>query len=175
MRGMARGELDPMRRRRRWPRVLLFVVVFFATAAVFRQGLVAPILNPLPVLDLARPHQWLVDWRLASIIYYPSVCASTLKAPHHEAHAIPYSRMKDGCGWTNSVRMTSAGGVRIGFDKITCEAAVALALWLEHEVQPIAKELFGQTVRSVQSYGTYSCRNIVGNRFLAKVRSQHAL
>jgi hypothetical protein len=82
--------------------------------------------------------------------------------------------MKDGCGWSNSVRMASAGGVRVGFDKVSCEAAVALAMWLEHEVQPLAKQIFGQPVRSIQSFGSYSCRNIVGNRLWSNVRSQHA-
>ena len=171
---MARGITDPLRKRALWPRVLLFVVVAAGTALAFRQGLVMPALNPLPAIDLARPNQWLIDWRLASIKHYPEVCTRTLKAPHIEAQSIPDNPIKDGCGWTNSVRLASAGGARIGFDKITCEVAVALALWLEQEVQPIAKQLFGQSVRSIQSYGAYSCRNVVGNRLLAKVRSQHA-
>lgn len=171
---MGRGNTDPLTRRALWPRVLLFVVVAGATTVAFRQGLIMPALNPLPLLDLAQPTQWLVDWRLASIKNYPEQCARTLKAPHIEAQPIPDNPLKDGCGWTNSVRLASAGGVRAGFDKISCEAAVALALWLEHEVQPIAKQLFQQPVRSIQSFGSYSCRNIVGNRIFSRVRSQHA-
>ena len=82
--------------------------------------------------------------------------------------------MKDGCGWINAVRLMSAGGVRASFDKVSCEMAVALALWIEHEVQPLAADLFGQRVASVQSYGSYACRNIGGNPFWSHVRSQHA-
>jgi hypothetical protein len=171
---MAKGHVDPFRFRARWPRVLLFVVVAAGTALAFRQGLVAPALNPLPSLDIAMPGQWLVDWRLAAIRHHPGVCAQTLKAPHIEAQQVPDRPLKDGCGWSNSVRLAAAGGVRAAFDTITCEAAVALALWLEHEVQPAARRHFGQPVRSIQSYGSYACRNIVGSRLLSGVRSQHA-
>jgi hypothetical protein len=41
-------------------------------------------------------------------------------------------------------------------------------------VQPLAHEHLGQRVTSVQSLGSFSCRNIVGNAMLRKVRSQHA-
>lgn len=175
MLSMPRGSTDPLLRgRASWPRVLLLVVVTTATAIVFRQGLVPPYINPLPLIDLARGDPWLVDWRLASIKYYPSVCARTLKAPHVEAQQIPDGPVKNGCGWVNSVRLTSAGGVRASFDKLTCEAAVALALWLEYEVQPLAKEILGQRVTSIQSYGSYSCRNIIGNPLWKDMRSQHA-
>jgi hypothetical protein len=174
MPGMAKGEADPLRRRRLWPRLLLFVLIATATALAFRQGLVAPAVNPLPVLDLARPGPWLADWRLASIKYYPSVCARTLKAPHIEAQQIADGEMKDGCGWSNAVRLTSAGGVHASFDKLTCETAVALALWLEHDVQPLAMEILGQRVTSVRSFGSYSCRNVRGTAFWSHRRSEHA-
>jgi len=171
---MVRGSIDPLRRRARWPRVLLFVLVASGTAILFRQGLVAPVFNPLPVIDLSRASPWLVDWRLAGIKHYPSVCARTLKAPHIEAQPIADSPMQEGCGWSNSVRLVSAGGVRASFDKLTCESAVALALWLEHDVQPLAQEILGQRVSSIQSFGSFSCRNIVGNPMWRNVRSQHA-
>jgi hypothetical protein len=172
---MPRRPLHPLQRRASWPRVLLFVVVMSGTAILFRQGLVAPQLNPLPLIDLAaQSRPWLVDWRLAGIKNYPQACVRTLKAPHIEAQPIADSPIRDGCGWQNSVRLVSAGGVRAGFDRLTCETAVALALWLEREVQPLAREMLGQPVRSIQSYGSYSCRNIIGNRLWSNVRSQHA-
>jgi hypothetical protein len=166
---------DPLRRRRVWPRLLLFVLIAAGTAVAFRQGLVAPYVNPLPLLDLAVPQPWLVDWRLAGIRYHPSVCARTLKAPHIEAEPIADRPMKDGCGWLNSVRLYTAGGVRASFGQLTCETAVALALWLEHEVQPAAMEILGQKVTAIESWGSYACRNIVGNPHWSGRRSQHAI
>jgi hypothetical protein len=56
-------------------------------------------------------------------------------------------------------------------DRITCEAAAGLALWLAHDVQPAAQQMFGAKVASVQHFGSYSCRNMRGG---TGMRSEHA-
>lgn len=162
------------RRRSRLPRVILSVVVVVGLAALFRFGLVPWAINPLPAIDLSQPNLWFVDWRLSAIKNNPDLCRRVLVAPHIEAQPIADSPMRDGCGWVNGVRMSAAGGVRAGFDKITCEAAAALALWLAHDLQEVAQEILGQRVTAVQSFGTYSCRNIIGNALWKSWRSQHA-
>lgn len=165
----------PTRRRRsRAPKIILLVLLIGAVAFVFRQGLLPGILNPLPALDLGRPSPWLADWRLAAMKYNPDLCRRVLVSPHIDAQPIADSPLRDGCGWTNAVRMSQAGGVRAGFDKLTCEAAAALALWLEHDLQQVAQSILGQRVAAVQSYGTYSCRNIIGAKFWKSRRSEHA-
>jgi hypothetical protein len=174
MRAMARGIIGPLRRWAAWACVVLSALAAAGMALAFRQGLVPPLLNPLPAIDLAESGPWLADWRLASIKRYASVCARTLKAPHIDAWQVADGPMKDGCGWSNAVRLVSAGGVHASFDKITCETAVALALWLEHEVQPLALEVLGQRVASVRSFGSYTCRNVVGDQPRPHRRSEHA-
>lgn len=169
------GANDPLSRRRAsWPRVLLFVVVAAGTAIVFRQGLLSPYFNPFGNIDLGRPQAWLIDWRLSALKRDQAQCRSSLVAPHIEATPVADNPLREGCGWTNAVRVSKAGGVSAGFNPLTCEAAAALALWLEHEVQPLARSLLGQPVASLRSYGTYSCRNIVGNPMWKMLRSQHA-
>ena len=155
-------------------RIILLLVVVGGIALVFRQGLVPAAVNPLPAVDLGQPNPWLVDWRLAALKYDPDLCKRVLISPHIDAQPIADNPPRNGCGWTNAVRMAQAGGVRAGFDKINCESAAALALWLEHDVQQVAQEILGQRVASVQSFGTYSCRNIVGNPLWVNIRSQHA-
>ena len=162
------------RGRRLWLRGAIFLVVVAGTALAFRQGLITRRFNPLPDLNLSEPNPWFVDWRLAAIKNNRDVCARTLQSPHIDAKPIPDSPMKDGCGWINSVRLVSAGGVRASFDKLTCESAVALALWLEHDVQPAAQRMLGQHVVAIRSLGSYACRNIVGNPLWKRLRSQHA-
>src|SRR3954464_3124171 len=131
MRAMQRPNPDTTTRRRsRWPRRMLIALLVLAVALIFRQGLVPSFLNPLPAIDLGRASPWLADWRLAAIRNDPALCRPVLAAPHIEAAPIADSPPRDGCGWTNAIRMSQAGGVRAGFDKLTCEAAAALALWL---------------------------------------------
>ena len=143
-------------------------------ALMFRLGLIPPALNPLPALDLDERNAWFVDWRLAALKYDRDLCRRVLVSPHIDAQPIVDSPLHAGCGWTNAVRMTRAAGVHAAFDKITCESAAALTLWLEHDVQQVAQEIFGLSVASVRSLGTYSCRNIVGDPLAKTWRSEHA-
>jgi len=161
-------------RRLLW-QVVLAAFVGAGAALLFRQGLIPSVLNPLPALDLAEEEPWLVDWRLAALRQDPQLCRRVLVQPQIVAEPIPDNPPKQGCGWQNSVRMTAAAGVHAAFDKATCETAAALALWLAHDVQPLAQELFGQRVTSLHSLGSYACRNIVGNALLKDIRSEHAL
>jgi len=156
------------------PIVILLVLVAGGIAFLFRQGMVPAGLNPLPAADLGQPNAFLIDWRLAALKYNPELCRRVLVAPHIEAQPIADSPLRKGCGWINSVSMSKAGDVRAGFDKISCEAAAALALWLEYDLQQAAQETLGQRVVAVQSFGTYSCRNIIGNPFWKDWRSEHA-
>jgi hypothetical protein len=156
-------------------RSLPLLVFLCGLVLAFRQGLVPWFLNPLPAIDLADPSRPFADWRLAAMRYNSDLCQRVLVAPHVEVEPIADHPLQDGCGWTNAVRMTSAGGVRAGFDKITCEAATALALWLEYGVQQAAVDTLGQRVVAVQSFGTYACRNVVGAKYWKNRRSEHAL
>src|SRR5262245_8264214 len=151
----------PTRRRPRLPRsipVLLVLgpLVLGGIAFAFRQGLVPWYLNPLPAIDLADPSPGFMDWRLAAMKYNPDLCRRVLVAPHIEAQPIADHPLQNGCGWTNAVRVMSAGGARAGLDKITCEAATALALWLAYDLQQAAQAIHGQRVVAVQSFGTYA-------------------
>ena len=157
-----------------WLLVLLAPVLGAGTALLFRQGLVPAALNPLPALDLGQADAWFVDWRLAALRHDPQLCRRVLTQPYIVAEPIADNPPKQGCGWLNSVRMTSAGGVHAAFDKASCETAAALALWLAHDVQPIAQEMLGQRVVAIQSFGSYACRNIVGNPVWKNIRSEHA-
>jgi len=51
--------------------------------------------------------------------------------------------IRDGCGWTNAVSISSVGGAEFGAAQITCELAAALALWVKYELQPLAVATFG--------------------------------
>jgi hypothetical protein len=155
-------------------RLFLVIVLIAAAAGSFWFGLVPQQFSPFAPIALDQSSHWFLDPRLAAIRRDPALCKATLKPPHIEATPIPDNPIKNGCGWVNAVRVSTAGGAEIGLDKVTCEVAVALALWMEHDVQPLAQAMFGARVARLQDMGTYSCRNIVGNVFWKDFRSQHA-
>ena len=166
------------KRRRPIAKLSLVILVIAGIAIAYRQSLVPPAFSPLPPLDLANPRGWtggiLIDWQLAELKRSSRLCARVLRRPH-----IRYRKTKDnpfqkGCGWRNAVSVSQAGGVQVGVKPLTCQMAAALAVWLEHEVQPLAQSHLGARVKSVQTMGTYACRNILGNPIWKDLRSQHA-
>jgi hypothetical protein len=166
-----------MAERRRRGRFGLFVLLILFGAigwVVFRQGLIPARYSPLPRANLDNPLPLLIDWQLAELRNDRELCRAVLQGPNITATQAPEVPLKDGCGMPNGVRLSAAGGARVSADRLTCEAAAALAIWMAHEVQPLALTMLGQRVTSVQHLGTYSCRNIVGNPLLKNFRSEHA-
>jgi hypothetical protein len=163
-------------RKRRLPigRILLLLVLAGGIAFGFRQGLIPARYSPLPLIDLGRPPGLFVDWQLASLRREPELCRRVLVQPHIDAVPIQDTPVSKGCGWTNAVRFESVGGARMPVDKLSCEAAAAFALWMNNDVQPLALRILGQRVVSVQNFGTYSCRNIIGSALWKNKRSEHA-
>jgi len=156
-------------------RALLAVLVLFAILAAFWFGMVPQRYSPFAPISLAERPSWFVDFRLAALRRDPELCRAVLREPHIVATPIPDNPIRNGCGWENAVRVEKVGGAELGLAQLTCEAAAALALWVEYEVQPVALAAFGARVTGLEDMGTYSCRNIIGNKKWAQMRSQHAL
>jgi hypothetical protein len=156
-------------------RAILVLLLLGALLTAFWFGAVPQRFSPLAPISLKERPEWFVDFRLAALRRDPGQCRAVLLPPHIAAKPIPDKAFRDGCGWTNAVSITSAGGAELGAAQITCEMAAAVALWVEYDVQPLALAAFGSRVAGIDDMGTYDCRNIVGNERMASVRSQHAL
>jgi hypothetical protein len=156
------------------PRLLFLAALTAALYAAFYSGLVPPRLNPLAPINLSEPNSWFLDFRLAALKSDAAQCKSVLQAPLIDASAIADAPYEKGCGWHNAVRVSHAGDARVSIDKMTCDEAAALTMWLRHEVQPAATTYLNASVNSIQHMGVYACRNIVGKSRVVKFRSQHA-
>jgi hypothetical protein len=154
--------------------VVWLALIVGGSGFILRQGLLPPKLTPVPALNLDYKGGWLVDWQLAEIRRDPALCERVIKNPNIDAKPIADLAINEGCGLKNGVRVSGVGGARMPVDKMSCEAAAAVALWLAHEVQPLAEVLLGQRIASVQHMGSYSCRNIATNKFWKNIRSEHA-
>jgi hypothetical protein len=155
-------------------KLLLLLILFVAIAGGFWFGLIPQSVSPFNRISLDTRPSLFVDPRLSALRFDSELCKAVLTEPHIDATPIPDRLTDNNCGWVNAVRFTHAGRAQIGANPLTCEAAAALTLWVEHEVQPLAREMFGQEVVRLGDMGTYDCRNIVGNPFWKGVRSQHA-
>lgn len=155
-------------------KLLLFLILFVAIAGGYWFGLIPQRFSPFGTVSLDERPSLFVDPKLSALRFDSALCRAVLKEPYIDATPIPDRTTDNNCGWVNAVRFTHTGGAQIGVNPLTCEAAAALTLWMQHEVQPLAREMFGQQVVRLGDMGTYDCRNIVGNPFWKGMRSQHA-
>ena len=92
---------------------------------------------------------------------------------------VRYSLLPDknygaGCSAISSVNLTSIGIPITNVTAIQCTLARTLALWTRDDVQAAARQIFGSPVVRLESFGSYSCRNVKGRPQMAGTRSEHA-
>lgn len=70
------------------------------------------------------------------------------------------------CGYDDAVRLPVEGARRIGFAPrgvgMACPVAAALAMWEWNVLQPAAERHFNSRVRTIEHFGSYSCRRMYG-------------
>jgi hypothetical protein len=77
-----------------------------------------------------------------------------------------------GCGAIDSVKLLDIGTPVTNLGVLTCPLAKNFAAWVEYAVRPAARRYLGSEVVRVETFGTYSCRNVYGGR--SGRLSQHA-
>ena len=120
---------------------------------------------PWTQLDLAQPVGAFTGRKLVALREEPRQCRALLRRAGVRFNPLP-PRGSEQCGYSDGVRFTRGGALEIGYAPrdlgTSCPVAAALALWEWHVVQPAALQHFGQGVRSIDHYGSYSCRRIYG-------------
>ena len=99
-------------------------------------------------------------------------CAVDLKQAGVKFTPLPNQDHGGGCSSIDSVKLLDIGTPVSGLGAMTCPLARNFAAWAQYAVKPAAQKYFGQRVVKIETFGTYSCRNIYGGR--SGRLSQHA-
>ena len=99
-------------------------------------------------------------------------CAVDLKQAGVKFTPLPNQDHGGGCSSIDSVKLLDIGTPTSGLGAMTCPLARNFAAWAQYAVKPAAQKYFGQRVVKIETFGTYSCRNIYGGR--SGRLSQHA-
>jgi hypothetical protein len=157
-------------------RFLPALIVAAAVAGVWAvQGgriTVPPHWNPWALLNLAEPPNWLTGYKLQRTAADPALCVAALQNASLKHALLADNDTGDGCGWQDAVRVNDARFAPTF--TLTCGAALSLAMWERHTLQPAAMTHFGQPVARVEHLGSYACRNVRGAGEEGDRRSQHA-
>jgi hypothetical protein len=153
--------------------VILLVVAALAGWAVHTGRLVIPPQwNPWAPLDMTETPSFLTRYKLHRTAADPALCSMALGGSNLRHTALPDEDRANGCGWQNAVRVDDARFAPAF--TLTCGAALSLAMWERHVLQPAAKTHLGQPVARVEHFGSYACRNVRGAGGEGERRSQHA-
>lgn len=128
--------------------------------------------NPAAPLAIADEPNLLTGYKLARLETSAERCRTSLSTSEFRYQPLPDRELRNGCGYEDAVRVEATSLQLSEPFTLTCQSAVALALWERHVVQPAAQRHFGITVARLQHLGSYACRNLYGEADAR--RSEHA-
>lgn len=153
--------------------VCLALVLIGTIVAIRTNALVIPDrLNPWAVLTIESEPNFLTRFKLARLSKDPTLCRQVLATARIQYSPIPNETTGYGCGFHEAVRIERTSATIGEPFALSCRAAVSLALWERHGLQPLATKYFDQPVDRIEHYGSYACRNVYGRP--RATRSRHA-
>ncbi len=159
-------------RGRRAGLLLLLLAALLAWALGSQRLVPPPAWNPWAPLDVEAAPNLLTRFKLQRASADRETCRAILAGTGLRAVAVADRETGPGCGFDNAFRIERSS-VDVGEPfTLSCRAALSLALWERHVLQPAAREHLGQRVARIEHLGSYACRNIY--RLDDRRRSQHA-
>ena len=149
-----------------WPRVLIAATAALALSGCFgapevmKQGsgkrATASQPNRTPSFTSPEAQQCAFDLKQAGVRFTP----------------LPNQDHGGGCSSIDSVKLLDIGTPVTNLGAMRCPLAKTFAAWAQFAVKPAARQYLGSDVVKIETFGTYSCRNIYGGR--SGRLSQHA-
>jgi hypothetical protein len=139
----------------------VFLFLLFLAYAWVRQR---PQDLPWTPLDLSQPVGMFTGRKLAALTGDAAGCRALL-----DQAGVDHVTMKPGgagqCAYADAVRLRpDRDAIALAPASVapSCPVVAALKLWEWQVVQPAAQRIYGQPVRSIRHFGSYSCRRMYG-------------
>jgi hypothetical protein len=156
--------------------ILFAVLALIVASALYaiRSGAidVPPDWNPWAQLDVNAEPNFLTRYKLDRLSKSSAQCQQVLATTGIKYEPLENRVTGPACGFFNAVRIERTSSRISKSFSLSCRAAVSLALWERHVLEPAAEKHFGQKVATLEHFGSYSCRNVYGRA--NATRSQHA-
>ena len=131
--------------------------------------------NPWLPLDVAAEPNLLTGFKLARASRGREACFAALATSGWRFEPLPDTHPAAGCGFSAAVRAVPAnaatGRPLSAPLALSCRAALPLAMWLRHGVEPAGRKHFAAALARVENFGSYACRDVAGR---PGRRSRHA-
>ena len=152
---------------------LLLILLALAAVQLLRSGaiVIPEAWKPWVPLRIADPPNLLTGWKLMRASNDAAMCQAVLAQSGFRYTPVDDRETDPGCGFNNAVRITRTSAAVEPFT-LSCRAALSLAMWERHVLQPEAQLWLGSTVSRIEHFGSYACRNVYGRENAS--RSRHA-
>lgn len=156
----------------RRPLLLLLLLALAAALALRGRAALPDRWNPWAPLVIAQPPNLLTRFKLMRLGADEALCRQVLAQAPMRYEPVADRVTGEGCGFDNAVRISRTTAEIGAAFTLSCRAAVSLALWEQHVLQPAAQRRFGRRVVRIEHFGSYACRNVDGAA--GARRSRHA-
>lgn len=153
-------------------RLKAFLVIAALFGAVWGLHMIVPPQhNRFRSPDLTEPIGLATYSKLTDLKYDTELCLDKLRDAEVEFVVLLADDASAQCPLDNSVTLTkSLTPYNASPLRMTCHQLAALHVWERRVARPQAEKIFNSPLRQIETYGTYSCRNIAGTG----TRSQHS-
>lgn len=133
--------------------------------------LLPPRHNPFAPVDLTGRPGLGTAHQLARAARHPEVCFAALDAADVLYTPLDDAPKGEKCGLYNALTLDRSLTPYSATLRMTCGEAAALYAWERHVARPAAVDILGSPIARIETYGSFSCRNIAGSGRL----SEHGL
>ena len=153
--------------------LILLLAIGAAVLAVHQQWITIPDrLNPWAPLQIDATPNFLTRYKLSRLTGDRELCHRILASADIVYEPVPDQQTGEACGLYGAVKIKSTSASVGAPFTLTCRAAVSLAMWEHHVLQPAAQTHFQSPVAKIEHFGSYSCRNVYNRP--EGTRSRHA-
>lgn len=153
--------------------LLLLLMPAFCVAAFL--WLAPPRHNPFAPIDLGE-QPGLGTWnKLTRAKKHPELCFAALDKAGVLYTPLDDSKPGEKCGLYNGLTLDRSLTPYSATLRMTCPQTAAVYTWERHVVRPLAVDILGSPVARIETYGSFSCRNIAGTGRVSEHAASNAI
>lgn len=141
-------------------KAIVLLIILFAIAVNLRLVILPQHYDPFIAPDLREKPYWLTSTKLQFIDNNAQACSAALSQAGVSAVILPRTHHGEACYLENTILMNRFSVAIVKPEQSKCNIAARLYLWERNVVQPLAQKYFGQNVKEITHFGSYSCRTI---------------
>ncbi len=152
----------------------VFLFVIFALAVNFHLVNLPTQYDPFTPPDLRESPSWVRNLKLKNLDLNSQACLQSIRQAGIANALLPDSGSEPDCYLEDTLMLERMSVAKIRPEQTRCNIAARLYLWERHVVQPAAQKYFGQSVKEITHFGSYSCRTIARSSYMSEHSTANA-